>query len=319
MVNKENENKKNIHSILILFIFAVFICVIAVFSNNSKNNTTLYGNIGIDNELLNVIYFNVGQADSTLITINGYTMLIDTGNNSDGYYIAEFLKAQNINKIDYLILTHSDEDHIGGAAEIIGELDINIIYTPDIDSKTNIYSNLIDTANQYNVKIDKTLTVSDDINYNLGKATWKVLNIDSSNVNNTNDSSIVIELSYNNTKYLFMGDATTKVEKSRTWNTVDVLKVGHHGSKSSTGESFLDQVNPKFAIISTDGRYNHPSIEVLNRLENRNIKIYRTDQNNTIWLTSNGIDINVQELNYSLDGKRQKAIKLNKQFIFYFS
>ena len=317
MASKENKSKQNIYSVLILLIFVVLICIIAIFLNN--NNTTLYSNIGIDNELLNVIYFNVGQADSTLITINGYTMLIDTGNNSDGYYIAEFLKAQNINKIDYLILTHSDEDHIGGAAEIIGELDINIIYTPDIDSKTNIYSNLIDTANQYNVKTDKTLTASDDINYNLGKATWKVLNIDSSNVNNTNDSSIVIELSYNNTKYLFMGDATTKVEKSRTWNTVDVLKVGHHGSKSSTGESFLDQVNPKFAIISTDGRYNHPSIEVLNRLMNRNIKIYRTDQNNSIWLTSNGIDITVQELNYSLDGKRQKAIKLNKQFIFYFS
>lgn len=180
--------------------------------------------------MLNIIYFNVGQADSTLITIDGYTMLIDTGSDSDGYYITEFLKAQNINKIDYLILTHLDEDHIGGTYKIIKELDINIIYMPNMDSNTKTYNDLVNTANQYNVEIDKSLTASDDINYNLGKATWKVLNINSDNVNNTNDSSIVVELSYNETKYLFMGDATTKVEKSKNWNTVDVLKVGHHGS-----------------------------------------------------------------------------------------
>ena len=303
MAGKENKNKQNIHSVLILLIFIAFICVIAIFLNNNNNNT-LYNDIGIDNDLLNVIYFDVGQADSTLITINGYTMLIDTGNESDGYYIAEFLRAQNINKIDYLVLTHLDEDHIGGTYKIIEKLDINIIYMPDMESKSEIYSKLIDTSSQYKVKIDKTLTASDDINYHLGNATWKILNIGSDNVNNTNDSSIVVELAYNNTKYLFMGDATTKVEKSREWNKVDVLKVGHHGSKTSTSESFLEQINPKFAIISTDGRYNHPSTEVLNRLENRNIKIYRTDQNNTIWFTSNGIDINVQELNCSLDGKR---------------
>lgn len=136
---------------------------------------------------------------------------------------------------------------------------------------------------------------------NCGNAKWKVLHI---NGNNSNDSSIVIELTYMNTKYLFMGDASTKVEKSRRWNDVNVLKVGHHGSKYSTSEDFLNQVTPEFAIISTDGRYNHPNIDILNRLENRNIEIYRTDQNHTIWLTSNGIDIDVRELNCSLDGKR---------------
>lgn len=134
MATKDNKNKQNIYNTLILLIFIVLICIITIFSNNNKNNTTPYSNIGIDNELLNVIYFNVGQSDSILITINGYTMLIDTGNDSDGYYISEFLKAQNINKIDYLILTHLDEYHIGGTYKIIQELNIGIIYMPNMES-----------------------------------------------------------------------------------------------------------------------------------------------------------------------------------------
>lgn len=106
-----------------------------------------------------------------------------------------------------------------------------------------------------------------------------------------------------------MGDATTKVEKLRTWNTVDVLKVGHHGSSSSTSQEFLEQTKPKYAIISTNGRYGHPDNIVVERLQNIGTKIYRTDENNTIWLTSNGYEINIKELDYNLDGTRKKACK----------
>ncbi len=148
-----------------------------------------------------------------------------------------------------------------------------------------------------------------------GNATWKVLNI---NGNKLNDSSIVIELSYNNTKYLFMGDATTTVESSKIWNKVDVLKVGHHGSSSSTSQDFISQVSPKYAIISTNGRYGHPSDEVLDRLSNIRAKIYRTDKNNTIWITSNGDEIKVNELDYSMDGTRKKTINdIKKVFICF--
>ena len=101
-----------------------------------------------------------------------------------------------------------------------------------------------------------------------------------------------------------MGDVTTKVEESRAWNNIDVLKVGHHGSDSSTSQNFIEQTNPKFAIISTNGRYGLPSSKVLERLENNRTQIYRTDKNNIIWLTSTGYDININELNYNLDGTR---------------
>lgn len=115
-----------------------------------------------------------------------------------------------------------------------------------------------------------------------------------------------------------MGDATTTVENSKTWNKVDVLKVGHHGSASSTSQEFVKQVEPKYAIISTNGRYGHPSDEVLDRLSNIGAKIYRTDKNNTIWITSNGDEIKANELNYSMDGTRKKAINdIKKVFICF--
>ena len=118
-----------------------------------------------------------------------------------------------------------------------------------------------------------------------------------------------------------MGDATTTVEKSRIWNKVDVLKVGHHGSGSSTSQNFINQVEPKYAIISTNGRYDHPSDIVLERLLNKGTKIYRTDKNNTIWITSNGNEIKVNELDYNMDGTRKKAIndikKVFKCFLFF--
>lgn len=293
MVKDGIKNNKSNFAILIIALIVLIILayIINIQNNNTNYHSDYYDNIGINIDLLNIIYFNVGQADSTLITINDYAMLIDTGNKSDGYYIADFLKAQNINKIDFLILTHLDEDHIGGTYKIIEELNIGVIYMPNMESNKDFYKELIDTANKYNVTIDKSLNASDDIKYNLGQATWKVLNINSDNINNTNDSSIVIELYYNNTKYLFMGDATTAVESSRDWDNVDVLKVGHHGSDSSTSQSFVERTNPKIAIISTNGRYGHPSIEVLERLQSNGTKIYRTDKNNTLWITSNGYEI----------------------------
>lgn len=306
MVKDEIKNNKSNFAILIIALIVLIILayIINIQNNNTNYHSNYYDNIGINIDLLNIIYFNVGQADSTLITINDHTMLIDTGNKSDGYYIADFLKAQNINKIDFLMLTHLDEDHVGGTYKIIEELNIGIIYMPNMESNKDFYKELIDIANKYNVTIDKNLNASDDIKYNLGQATWKVLNINSDNINNTNDSSIVVELYYNNTKYLFMGDATTAVEGSRDWDNVDVLKVGHHGSDSSTSQSFVEQTNPKIAIISTNGRYGHPSIEVLERLKSNGTKIYRTDKNNTIWITSNGSEIKINELDYNLDGTR---------------
>ncbi len=168
---KETKSKSKKQYMIIGIILLISIIVLYILNNISCNKLYIskyYDNIGIKEELLNVIYFNVGQADSTFITINGYNMLIDTGNDSDGYYIVDFLKAQNINKIDYLMLTHYDEDHIGGAYKIIDELNVNVIYAPTGSSSTEAYNNLVQSAKN-RVTIDTSLKASNDVTYSLRK------------------------------------------------------------------------------------------------------------------------------------------------------
>lgn len=172
---KETELKNKKHYIVFGIILLISIIVLYIFNNISINKqyvSKYYDNIGINEELLNIIYFNVGQADSTFITINGYNMLIDAGNDSDGYYIVDFLKAQNINKIDYLVLTHYDEDHIGGAYKIIDELNVNVIYAPTGSNTTEAYNNLVQSAKN-KVTIDTSLKASNDVTYNLRKCYMK--------------------------------------------------------------------------------------------------------------------------------------------------
>ena len=158
---------------------------------------------------------------------------------------------------------------------------------PNKENDTQTYERLLNAIERNNVNVDKTLKASKETQYAIGNANWKVLSVDAKN--NLNDSSIVIELDYENTKYLFMGDATTRVEEMVEWNEVDVLKVAHHGSNSSTSQLFLEKIKPKYAIISVgrDNSHNLPDIDIIERLKNNNIKIYRTDENNTIWLTKN--------------------------------
>lgn len=312
-------NKKKVVSQIVVFLifFAIIIIAIVIQNNNvhTETNSLKYANLNINQNELNIFYLDVGQGDSTFITINGCNMLIDSGNGQDGYYIVQFLKAQNIDKIDYFILTHCDEDHIGGAYKVLDELQIGTLYMPSKENDTQTYERLLKAIERNNININTNLKASKETQYAIGNANWKVLSVDAKN--NLNDSSIVIELAYGNTKYLFMGDATTKVEEMIEWNEVDVLKVGHHGSNSSTSKQFLEKVKPKYAIISVgrDNSHNLPDIDIVDRLKNNNIKIYRTDESNTIWLTSDGTEINIEPLKYNLDGTgRKQGIFLERKY-----
>ena len=317
--------KKVISQILVFLIFFIIIIIAILIQNNNihtETNSFEYANLNINQEELNIFYLDVGQGDSTFITINGSNMLIDSGNAQDGYYIVQFLKAQNIDKIDYFILTHCDEDHIGGAYKILEELQIGTLYIPNKENDTQTYERLLNAIERNNVNVDKTLKASKETQYAIGNANWKVLSVDAKN--NLNDSSIVIELDYGNNKYLFMGDATTRVEETVEWNEVDVLKVAHHGSNSSTSQLFLEKIKPKYAIISVgkDNSHNLPDIDIIERLKNNNIKIYRTDENNTIWLTSDGTEIYINPLKYNLDGTgRKQAIFFERKYrlAFFFN
>lgn len=320
------KKKSNFQQILMISILIIIVIIGILIKVNIDNgylytgkDVLLYENLNINNDELNIFYLNVGQGDATFITMNGCNMLIDSGNDQDGYYIVQFLKAQNIKKIDYFVLTHFDEDHIGGAYKVLEELEIGILYMPGNSNQTKTYENLMDTIKKKNINVDTTIKATRDIKYSLGNAEWMVLNINDGA--DFNASSIVIEMNYGISSYLFMGDAPTKIENKIEYSKVDVLKVAHHGSKSSTSQEFLDKISPKYAIISVgkDNLYGLPDEEITNRLTNNNIEVYRTDKQGTIWITSDGKEINIKCLDYNMDGTgRKQAIIFERKYLYAF-
>ena len=243
-----------------------------------------------DQTSLKVYFFDVGQADSMLIQNNGENMLIDAGNNEDGETLVNNLKTLGVEKIDYLVGTHPHEDHIGGLDNVINEFDIGTIYMPNITTNTKTYEDVITEIENKNLQISEAKKGD---TFFLGNANCEFMTDSILDKNNLNLSSIVTRITFGNTSFLFTGDAETENEETRTWPKTDVLKVGHHGSDTSSSEEFLKQVSPKTAIISVgkDNDYGHPSDETIKKLQNLGTTIYRTDELGTIELISDGNNI----------------------------
>ena len=262
--------------------------------------------VNLDNDKLNIIFFYVGQADSTLIKLNNDVMLIDAGNNADGKNVVSFLQEKNISHIDYLVGTHADEDHIGGLDDVINNLDIENVLIPTVGESGTDYKNVIEACQNKNISLQNP-TMGDT--FELDGSNFEIMSAMEEEGSSDNNSSLVINLSYNETNYLFMGDAETEVENSRSWEKANVLKVGHHGSNSSSSEEFLNQVKPEYSIIEVgkDNSYNLPSDKAIKRLEDCGSKVLRTDKANgdevgSFWLTSDGNTIDIKEVNINLDG-----------------
>ena len=303
----KNETKQKIILGIILLIVIIFCAIFAQNSNTISNNK--YTNINIDSEKLNIFYFNVGQADCTLITLNNKNILIDSGNKSDGNYIVEFLKEKNLETIDYFIITHGDLDHSGGASIILNNCNIKQVFMPEgIKEANDIYLELKTLSSRKDIQFSK---VEENDKFYLDKANFEVLSVKNNTNNTANESSIVIKLNYLETSYIFMGDATQSIEKEMQCDKVDVLKVGHHGSDSSTSSEFLNMIKPTYAIISAgnNANYNHPSERVLQRLKDANIQennIYIAKNQGTIWINSDGKSIDIQtRKDINLDGTGQ--------------
>lgn len=242
---------------------------------------------------LTVHFVDVGQGDCTLITCDGEAMLIDAGTDHQGTKIQLYLQTQNIGTLKYVIGTHPDADHIGGLDVILYKFDCGTIILPEKSADNAAYRDVIDTMKQKNYK--NTLPIP-GASYTLGSAVFTVIG-PSETYEDTNNSSVSIILSHGNRSFLFTGDAEAEAEQDMAESDhvldVDVYKAGHHGSSTSSGDALLKAYTPEYAVISCgEGNpYGHPHEEALNRLQARGIQIYRTDQQGTITVTSDGTNL----------------------------
>lgn len=295
-MRESKKRKKILTFIIILVIFSV---IVNRYTSISYNTITVTQYNSEDELQIHII--DVGQAESILIVQDGFTMLVDSGDNFTGDDVVKYIKSLGIDKIDIFLITHFHRDHAGGAHKIISSLDVKkIVCHKFSDLSTmqerfwyidmSISRSIRETFGSMSIFMESACENNKLKNFDVGDAKVYTLsqNNDAVNVNN---KSIVFKLVYGDFSMLFMADAESEVEKELLEEdsdlSADVLKIGHHGSKTSTTDEFLDNVNPKYAVVScgNGNDYNHPYGAVTKRFEDKNIPLYRTDELGDIVIT----------------------------------
>lgn len=245
---------------------------------------------------LSVHFLDVGQGDCMFIQQGVQTMLIDAGNAKDGAAIVAFLQDQGVTRLTYLIATHPHADHIGGMAEVIQAFPVDTLLMPKVMHTSKMFERLLDAIDEKG----QTITAAKaGMSFPLGNSQFTLLSPRKDSYQKLNHYSVVFQLRHGENTFLFTGDA--EVVNEEEWLSQSnlhstVLKVGHHGSSTSSSAAFLDQVRPAYAVISVGAKnpYGHPAEEVKERLLARNIQLYRTDQNGRITMVSDGKNITIE-------------------------
>jgi competence protein ComEC len=279
----------------LLMIFLTILVLNLIIGCNLFNNS-LNKNNQLEVDKMIVHYIDVGQGDSILIQVNNKNLLIDSGPKSDKKKLINYLSALNLEKLDYVIATHPHEDHIGNMSDVIDDYNVQNFYAPKVQSTTKTFEKMIESLKSKNLKINVIKKGTDSIN--LGENTKvTVFSPSKDSYEDLNNYSPVIKIEYGKTSFLFTGDAQKDVEKeilaSNEDISADVLKVGHHGSSTSTTKEFLNKVHPLIGVISVgqDNTYNHPNNDTLKHLKENKINTYRTDKDGTVILSSDGSNI----------------------------
>lgn len=263
-----------------------------------KNNNISKSSAESEYSGMSVTYLNVGQGDSELIQVNGINMLIDAGTNAGANDLIKDLKNRGIKTIDIAIATHPHEDHIGGMDEVLENFDVKSFYAPKVSHTTKTYENMLKAVKNEGLKIKQ---IKEGTKIDLGKDTEvQVYSPVKSQYEELNNYSPVMKISYGQNSFMFTGDAESLVEKEILSENkdlkADVLKLGHHGSHSSSSEEFLKAVDPSIAIVSCakDNKYGHPHKETMSNLKKAGITVYETFRDGDITISSNGKKLDVK-------------------------
>lgn len=250
-------------------------------------------NTNLDENVL-VHFIDVGQGDATLIQAPSGTVLIDGGDIHTSDKLIEYLMYVGVKNITYVIATHPHSDHIGGLISVLEEFNVENIMMPRVAHTTVTFDRFINAIENNNLEVQEPV-VNDT--FNIGDVEFIVLAPKSDGYSSLNDHSIALKMNYGNTSFLFTGDAEAISENEMVQSgnvlSAQVLHVGHHGSNTSTTEAFLKSVSPSVAVISVgeNNRYGHPHTDVINRLQNANIAIYRIDYHGDIVISTDGNNI----------------------------
>lgn len=285
--------KKITKAFISVVISIIILCIVGFQNNGIPIQRTINESLLEDN--LIVSFLDVGQADCIIIQEKDKTLMIDAGNNNDEAIITNFLDKNNIQFLDYLILTHGHEDHIGSADMVIKKYHPKTVIMPEQNPTptTKAYKNVLHALLDTQTKI--TLPVVGKT-YQLENTSFKILGPNSRLYEDSNNYSVIVKLKCDEVSFLFMGDAEKESENEILEQNFDlesdILKIGHHGSSSSSSSRFIKTVNPKYAVISAakDNDYGHPHKETISVLKNNDTEVLYT-KNGTIKIETDGINI----------------------------
>lgn len=255
------------------------------------------------NGTLEAHFIDVGNADACFVTCDGKTLLIDAGEKGTGDTVVAYLREHGVKRLDYVIVTHADADHIGGMRQVISTFPVGeflMAFMPEgFEPTTSTYLNLLAELDEQNIAITD---VRPNTTYQLGEAVITILG-PVADSEDKNEQSVVCRVAHGSQRFLFTGDAGKEEENTLLQAGVDlradVLKVGHHGSSTSSTTDFLQAVGAEIGIVScgADNDYGHPHKEAVQRLTQADVTLYRTDRQGTVIVRSDGSALTVETQN----------------------